>query len=65
MEIILNNERTETTAVNLAQLISEKLPDTKGIAMAVGSDVISRSAWAETILKEGDNVTIIRATRGG
>ncbi|MCD7962711.1 MAG: sulfur carrier protein ThiS [Rikenellaceae bacterium] len=65
MEILLNNERTETNAENLGELITEKLPDTKGIAVAVGMKVIPRDVWNDTVLKNGDSVTVIRATRGG
>ena len=49
----------------------EKLCETIGIkanepvAAAVGADVIDRNMWNATILKDGDNITIIRATCGG
>ena len=35
------------------------------VAAAVGTDVIDRNMWSATLLNEGDNVTIIRATCGG
>ncbi|MDR1006681.1 MAG: sulfur carrier protein ThiS [Bacteroidales bacterium] len=36
-----------------------------GIAIAIGSKVVSREQWETTMLKEADAVTIIEATCGG
>ncbi len=65
MKIRLNNRDVDTRAFDLAALIAEQLADTQGIAVAVGTDVIPRERWAETLLSEGCAVTVIRATRGG
>ena len=65
MEVFFNNEKITTQAANLAELIAERLPDTKGIAVAVGTTVISRDKWAETPVIDQCAVTVIRATRGG
>ena len=65
MEVFLNNEKITTLAANLAQLIDERLPDTKGIAVAVGTTVVPRDRWESTPLADQASITIIRATRGG
>ena len=65
MEVYLNNEKTETGATTLAELIAAHLPDTKGIAVAVGTTVIPRAQWETTPLEDQASITIIRATRGG
>lgn len=37
----------------------------ESVAIAIGTDVIEKSNWDTTILKDFDKVTIIRATCGG
>lgn len=65
MEVIINNESVETKAENLRQLMDERFPEAKGIAVALGTNVVGRSQWVDTPLTEGDVITVIRATRGG
>ena len=65
MEIIFNSEKITTGAATLAELIAERLPDARGIAVAVGATVVPRDRWAETPVTEQCTVTVIRATRGG
>lgn len=65
MEATFNNEKITTQAATLADLIAERLSDTKGIAVAVGTTVIPRDRWAETPVTDQCTVTVIRATRGG
>ena len=67
MIVLVNGKNTEVTS----GCTLEKLCETIGIkpnepvAVAVGTDVIDRKMWSATLLNEGDNVTIIRATCGG
>ena len=67
MIVLVNGKNTEVRSC----CTLEKLSDTSGIkpsepgAAAVGTDVIDRKMWSATLLNEGDNVTIIRATCGG
>lgn len=37
----------------------------KGIAIAVNQQIISKSDWASTTLKNNDEILIIKATQGG
>ncbi len=33
--------------------------------MAIDNKVISKKEWDSTLLKEGNNITVIKATQGG
>ncbi len=69
MEITLNNlpknipDRDKITA---SQLVTLAYPGiSKGIALAIGENVISREKWDYTEIFHGDNVLIFKATQGG
>jgi len=67
MEIIFNNltqQVQEETSVQIVlnNLIGENL---KGIAVAVNQVVVPRAQWANHILKDSDNVLVIKAAQGG
>jgi sulfur carrier protein len=65
--IRINGENEPLVAGTLAALLEEKAVDTaqRGIAVALNGSVIPRNAWADTELKPGDNVEIVRARQGG
>ena len=67
MEIIFNNhpqQIQEQTPVQiiLNNLIGEKQ---KGIAVAVNETVVPQAQWNSYILKQNDDVLVIKATQGG
>jgi sulfur carrier protein len=68
MNLIINGkiervEKIEKLYDLLSHLkISEEV---KGYAIAVNEEVIFRSAWQDTLLKDSDRIEIIRATQGG
>lgn len=67
MEIIFNNhpqQIQEHTSVQiiLNNLIGEKQ---KGIAVAVNETVVPQAQWNSFILKQNDDVLVIKATQGG
>jgi sulfur carrier protein len=65
MKIYINNKPAETAATTLEALAGElNLPD-HGVAMAVGTQMVQRTAWADTVLKEDDSIVIIKAACGG
>lgn len=39
--------------------------DARGIAVAVGGEVVPRSAWRERELREGEHVEVVQAVQGG
>lgn len=64
-KIVVNNEETLVDCNCVSELAEHlQLPE-RGVALAVNNKVVSRTAWAETMLNENDNVTIIKATFGG
>ena len=65
MKILINNEQTETMSANVQALANELALPERGVALAVNNKIVPRTTWAETEIKEGDNVTIIKAAFGG
>jgi sulfur carrier protein len=65
--IRVNGEREPLAAATLAALLEEKAVDggQRGIAVALNGAVVPRTAWAQTVLKPGDSVEIVRARQGG
>lgn len=69
MNISVNGKET---AVDDAISVSELLavlngddPNTRGIAVALNGEVVSRSRWAEATLSDGDRLEVLRAVGGG
>lgn len=65
MRIYINNKPAETAATTLDGLAQEMNLPGRGVAMALGTQMVQRALWAETTLKEGDSVIIIKAACGG
>jgi sulfur carrier protein len=69
MEITLNNhpytlDKNRSTTV--LDLVEQKFPDSqKGIAVAVGEEVLPREEWENYILKENEKLFIFKAIQGG
>lgn len=66
IRIELNGEPTALESpANLEELLQKLKLDSANLAIAVNQQVIPRSQRAETTLKDGDRVEIIRAVAGG
>lgn len=68
MKIFVNNQLTnfrETTLSLQQALANFNISQSQGIAIAVNNQIITKSNWQNTQLKEEDKITIIRATQGG
>lgn len=69
MEIKINNQLKsfeQKERLTLQQLLDLEMPDKqKGIAVAIGNRVVSKSQWASTWVNSQDEVIIIKATQGG
>lgn len=64
-EIKINNKPVQIDNTNLlATLEAFKIP-TEGLAVAINQTVVPNSQWASTTLSQHDELTLIRATRGG
>lgn len=65
MKILVNDVETELEGQTVADLSRQLgLPD-RGVAIAVGMDILGRDSWETYILKEGDDVMVIKAASGG
>ncbi len=67
MKLIVNKKEMEFCEehISVNALLSSLEIGDKGVAIARGLSVIPRSEWGNPILKDGDEVTLIRATQGG
>lgn len=63
MELTVNDEvRRLATGTTVADLLGDR---TKGVAVAVNEEVVPRSTWPVTALRDGDRVEILEAHQGG
>lgn len=60
-----NNPVTISKETSLQQILEEYHISSKGIAVAINNQIVSRGSWSDTFLKENDQLTIIKATQGG
>jgi sulfur carrier protein len=68
MTIELNGEAVEIASgarVGDAVARSGADPQRRGVAVAVDGEVVPRSAWDETELREGQRVEVVGAIQGG
>jgi sulfur carrier protein len=67
MTIQYNNQNIEISeGTTLQQFVVDQVGDKQnGIAVAVNSEVKSKSVWESTFLLPNDDVLIIKATQGG
>ena len=65
MRVTVNGEQREVLAARVDALLSELEYDGTHFAIAVNYDVLPRSAWAQTPLKNGDEIEIITPRQGG
>lgn len=66
IELTVNGDRLELDDPATIDALVERLGcGRRGVAVAVNSEVVSRSAWASTALRPGDRVEVLRAAQGG
>jgi len=65
MKIILNGEAQDISAVNVADLIAELGLETRMLAVERNLEVVSKSAYAATVLQENDKIEIVHMIGGG
>lgn len=69
MEIKINNQlKTYSNhgTLTVQELLDIEMPEKqKGVAVAISHKVVPKTEWAATVITEGDEVLIIRATQGG
>ncbi|SCL19830.1 sulfur carrier protein ThiS [Micromonospora nigra] len=66
MELTVNGTgRTVPGGVTVADLVREVTPQQRGVAVAVNGEVVPRTGWPETVLRDGDRVEVLSAAQGG
>jgi sulfur carrier protein len=65
MRVTVNGEQREIASASLDALLSELEYEGTHFAIALNYDVLPRSRWAETPLKNGDEIEIITPRQGG
>ena len=65
MRVIVNGEPREISAASVDALLAELDYEGTHFAIALNYDVLPRSRWAETPLKNGDEIEIITPRQGG
>ncbi len=67
MKISINRKIIEIQQnLNLKELVETKhLPQEKGVAIAINKEIIVKTEWSNTILKENDDVQLFNAIQGG
>jgi sulfur carrier protein len=65
MHVIVNGEPREITSASVDALLGELEYEGTHFAIALNFDVLPRSRWAETALKNGDAIEIITPRQGG
>jgi sulfur carrier protein len=68
MTVTINGASRELPAgATVASMVAalENAPDGRGIAVAIGGEVVPRAQWPNTELREGANVEVVVAVQGG
>lgn len=69
MNISVNGQQTSVddaiTVSDLLAVLHGADTATRGIAVALNGEVVSRSRWRESTLQEGDRLEVLRAVGGG
>ena len=65
MRVIINGEAREIASTRVDALLDELEYEGTHFAIAVNYDVLPKSRWAETSLKNGDEIEIITPRQGG
>ena len=65
MRLIINGEHREIASDHVDALLAELEYEGTHFAIALNFDVLPRSQWAQTRLKNGDEIEIITPRQGG
>ena len=67
MNVLVNGEtRRVADGATVASLLEElEIQSRRGVAVAVGAEVVPRSGWPERELADGERVEIVTAIQGG
>ena len=65
MRVTVNGEQQDISASHVDALLAELDYEGTHFAIALNYDVLPKSRWAETPLKNGDEIEIITPRQGG
>ncbi|RZT93413.1 sulfur carrier protein ThiS [Ancylomarina subtilis] len=66
MKVYVNDESIDIAdASSISKLLCQLNTSPKGIAVAIGQEIIPSILWDKHLIKEDDKVLLIRATQGG
>ena len=68
MNVTINGEPRDVEAGATVERVIEMLdvaPGARGVAVALDGEVVTRSQWAHTQLREGSLVEVVAAIQGG
>ena len=65
MRVIVNGEQREIASSHIDVLLGELEYEGTHFAVALNYDVLPKSRWAQTALKNGDEIEIITPRQGG
>jgi sulfur carrier protein len=65
MRVIVNGEPREINAASVDALLGELEYEGTHFAVALNFDVLPKSRWAETPIRNGDEIEIITPRQGG
>ncbi|PJC84944.1 thiamine biosynthesis protein ThiS [Vibrio sp. HA2012] len=67
MRVLVNGKPISLASrnISLLNLISEKSIAIEGCAIAINGHILPRNIWGETILTDGDQISLFQAIAGG
>ena len=65
MRVTVNGEQREIASSSVDALLAELEYEGTHFAIALNYDVLPKSQWAETAIKNGDEIEIITPRQGG
>ncbi|GAA4230264.1 sulfur carrier protein ThiS [Actinomadura meridiana] len=66
MKVIVNGEPRELPdGASVADVVASVTTAGSGVAAAVNDEVVRRSAWAATPLRDADRLEVLTAVQGG
>jgi sulfur carrier protein len=66
MTVVVNGEQCDLhDGTTVADVVRSLVDAERGVAVALDGEVVPRTAWATTQLRDGDQVEVLRAVQGG
>ena len=66
MQVMVNGIPSDVVeGATVAALVAARVEEHRRVAAAVNGDVVPRSAWASTVLRDDDSVEVLVPVAGG